>query len=144
MKRFLIGFASVLVVAVGLLAMPSPAKADASFSFSVNDGYRRPPMRVEHYGRPHHSFRPPFREAHYAPYWYAPPPRRIVYETTVVQPVRYVSEASLLAEPVSAPYYDERGQLCREYQTMGRVGGYQEAAYGTACLQPDGAWRIVD
>lgn len=36
------------------------------------------------------------------------------------------------------------GQYCREYQQTVTVGGRSEQAYGTACMQPDGAWHIVD
>ncbi len=35
------------------------------------------------------------------------------------------------------------GKYCREYQTTVNVGGKTESAYGTACRQPDGSWRIV-
>ncbi len=35
------------------------------------------------------------------------------------------------------------GEYCREYQTTVNVGGKTESAYGTACRQPDGSWRIV-
>ena len=35
------------------------------------------------------------------------------------------------------------GQYCREYQQTVSVGGRSEQAYGVACRQPDGAWRIV-
>ena len=35
------------------------------------------------------------------------------------------------------------GQTCREFQQEITVGGQTEQAYGTACLQPDGAWKIV-
>ena len=34
------------------------------------------------------------------------------------------------------------GEYCREYQTTVQVGGKSETAYGTACRQPDGSWRI--
>ncbi len=34
------------------------------------------------------------------------------------------------------------GQYCREYQTTVTVGGKTEQAYGTACRQPDGSWKI--
>ncbi len=34
------------------------------------------------------------------------------------------------------------GAYCREYQTVINVGGRQETAYGTACKQPDGSWKI--
>jgi surface antigen len=36
------------------------------------------------------------------------------------------------------------GRYCREYQTVATVGGRRQRAYGTACRQPDGSWRIGD
>jgi surface antigen len=36
------------------------------------------------------------------------------------------------------------GAYCREYQTTVTVGGKTEDAYGTACRQPDGSWKIVN
>jgi surface antigen len=38
---------------------------------------------------------------------------------------------------------DSSGAYCREFQQEIIVGGEVEQAYGTACLQPDGAWKIV-
>ena len=35
------------------------------------------------------------------------------------------------------------GQNCREYQQTITVGGKTQKAYGTACRQPDGSWKIV-
>jgi len=35
------------------------------------------------------------------------------------------------------------GRHCREFQQKVTIGGKTEQAYGTACLQPDGAWEIV-
>ncbi|MEM7172781.1 MAG: RT0821/Lpp0805 family surface protein [Pseudomonadota bacterium] len=34
------------------------------------------------------------------------------------------------------------GLYCREYQQTIIVGGKTEEAYGTACRQPDGSWKI--
>jgi surface antigen len=34
------------------------------------------------------------------------------------------------------------GQYCREYKQTITVGGQQENAYGTACRQADGSWKI--
>lgn len=34
------------------------------------------------------------------------------------------------------------GQYCREYRQTITVGGEQHQAYGTACRQPDGTWKI--
>ncbi len=38
----------------------------------------------------------------------------------------------------------QTGQLCREYQQTVTVGGKQEQAYGTACRQADGSWKVVN
>jgi surface antigen len=35
------------------------------------------------------------------------------------------------------------GLSCREFQQEITVGGKVEQAYGTACLQADGAWKII-
>jgi surface antigen len=35
------------------------------------------------------------------------------------------------------------GQYCREYQQTVSIGGQEQQAYGTACRQPDGSWKIV-
>jgi len=35
------------------------------------------------------------------------------------------------------------GAYCREYQTTVNVGGQNQQAYGTACRQPDGTWKVV-
>ena len=35
-------------------------------------------------------------------------------------------------------------EYCREYQQTVTVGGQTETAYGTACRQPDGSWKIVN
>ncbi len=37
----------------------------------------------------------------------------------------------------------QNGSLCREYSQTINVGGRQERAFGTACQQPDGSWKII-
>ncbi len=39
---------------------------------------------------------------------------------------------------------NDSGQYCREYQQTVTIGGKTESAYGTACRQPDGDWKIVN
>jgi surface antigen len=41
-------------------------------------------------------------------------------------------------------YRTSRGQPCREFQQKVTVGGRTEDAYGTACRQSDGSWRIIN
>lgn len=36
------------------------------------------------------------------------------------------------------------GQPCREFSQAVTIGGQSETAYGTACRQPDGAWKIIN
>lgn len=40
-------------------------------------------------------------------------------------------------------YKRDDGSYCREYQQTVEVGGETQKAYGTACRQPDGQWKIV-
>jgi Ni/Co efflux regulator RcnB len=39
---------------------------------------------------------------------------------------------------------NQSGQTCREFQQTITIGGETEQAYGTACLQADGAWKIIE
>ena len=40
-------------------------------------------------------------------------------------------------------YQQDNGTYCREFQQTITVGGKTEEGYGTACRQPDGAWKII-
>ncbi len=40
-------------------------------------------------------------------------------------------------------YQTPQGQYCRECQQTVTIGGRTEQAYGTACRQPDGTWKVV-
>ena len=44
----------------------------------------------------------------------------------------------------SGYYTNDSGQYCREYSQTIEVGGKVEQAFGTACRQPDGTWKIVN
>lgn len=39
---------------------------------------------------------------------------------------------------------DSTGNACREYQQTVTIGGKTERAYGTACKQADGSWKIIN
>lgn len=41
-------------------------------------------------------------------------------------------------------YKTQSDEYCREYQQTVTIGGKTETAYGTACRQPDGSWKLVD
>jgi hypothetical protein len=36
-----------------------------------------------------------------------------------------------------------QNRYCREFQKTVTIGGQTEQAYGTACMQPDGAWEVI-
>lgn len=40
-------------------------------------------------------------------------------------------------------YRQTGGRYCREYTQTVMIGGEEHQAYGTACRQPDGTWKIV-
>ena len=39
-------------------------------------------------------------------------------------------------------YQSQTGQYCREYSETVTIDGQRREAYGTACRQPDGSWKI--
>lgn len=104
----------VAAVSLVLMGVVAPAWAD----WRHDDPWRR-----------HH--RPPPVHAPPGAWMPGPPPpfasgRRVVYV-----------EPPLWAIPASPVYMDVFGRTCRDYRTRGYFG------YGTACLMPDGVWRVV-
>ncbi|HEY0522162.1 MAG TPA: hypothetical protein VGD08_02150 [Stellaceae bacterium] len=81
-----------------------------------------------YWGPPAYYYGPP-------PVVYAPPPPTVVYAPP---------SAPVAAAPVSPPYVARDGQTCREYQTQVTVDGRLQPSHGTACLQPDGTWRLMN
>jgi hypothetical protein len=69
-----------------------------------------------------------------------PPPIVQGPAPTVVVPA---APGTVVGTPTSPSYTAPNGQTCREYQSMADIGGQRQMVYGTACLQPDGSWRIV-
>lgn len=75
---------------------------------------------------------------------YAPPPAGFVYAPPPPGFVYAPPPPAVTDEPAGPVYRAPNGQYCREYQTTVRVAGASRPGYGTACLQPDGTWRIVN
>lgn len=92
--------------------------------------------------------------------YYAHPPRRAyyapaystVYEETYLPPSyvmtyyapNYVAPPAPQPPPPSTIYVDDSsGSYCREYSQQIRIGDQVQESYGTACMQPDGSWKIV-
>ncbi|HEX2116915.1 MAG TPA: hypothetical protein VHM01_21130 [Alphaproteobacteria bacterium] len=79
----------------------------------------------------------------YRPYY---PPPRVVYAPPPVvyapAPAPVVYAPAVNAVP-TGDFRDAEGRYCREYQRTATIDGREQQIYGTACLMPDGAWRIV-
>lgn len=63
----------------------------------------------------------------------------------VYQPT-YVAPPDLPPQPQPQPVTyidDDSGNYCRQYSQTIRIGNHVQESYGTACLQPDGSWHIV-
>jgi hypothetical protein len=146
MKKFL---AIMLVVAVMVvLAAPAFARdrdhywghhrhghSHSGVSFSIGGGY---------YGDPYYYPRHSYYSSYYPYYnsYVVPPP--VVY----TPPVIYSSPSTVIysnapANQTSSTYIDDIGRTCREFQSTAQIGGTLQDTYGTACLQPDGSWRVV-
>lgn len=67
-------------------------------------------------------------------YVYVTPPRQV----TIVQP--YVPPPMVSVRP---PGTRILSATCREYTNTVMIDGQPVSAYGRACLQPDGSWRLV-
>ena len=62
------------------------------------------------------------------------------------QPFSYYDYTpNYVAPPAPPPTYEDPqiGTYCREFSQEIRIDGQLHESYGTACLQPDGSWRIV-
>jgi hypothetical protein len=111
---------ALAVLATGAsVAMSQPAQARIFIGVGVGVPVYYPP--------PYYAYPPPY---------YYPPP--VVYAPPVMAP------PPVVGTPTSEPYTATNGQTCREYQTTVTVDGQQQPSHGTACLQPDGSWRIVN
>lgn len=130
------------VLLVAALLMSAPALAD---SWKDEKGYGRGEGKEEYWDGNCKIVREWKRNGEYKeeikcdrpPY---PRPQRVIHR----EPVH--------AAPVLPPpgpiygdiYRDDHGRYCREYQAFGVIDRQLRRLYGTACLQPDGAWAFID
>ena len=71
------------------------------------------------------------------------------YPYYVPAPAVYTAPAQLPPAPVTPDQRSynssrEEAAYCREYTKKIMVNGHEEMAYGTACLQGNGSWRIMN
>lgn len=150
---------SVLAGIVGLL-FSSPVLADDG----CDGGCRG---NRSGYDRGHHTKPNPHRNRHYAPrrqhvsrHYNRPRTHvRFNFGTAPYYPTRYYQHPRVMYSPVpvapqpqviyinndnSRQVSMRDGRYCREYSTVINVGGRGEHTYGTACMQPDGSWQIIN
>ena len=114
-------------IAVGIIALGFATAANAGIFVGGGIGF---PL----YAPPPVVYAPP-------PAYYMPPPP-LVYAPPPVPPAYYAPPPPpVYAPPAAAPAAS--GQQCREYQSTAVISGQPQQTVGTACLQPDGTWRIV-
>jgi hypothetical protein len=139
-----LALAGVAVLALATCVSVAPAAAD-SFSFSYRSGPAYGYPHYRHHRHHHHRYwGPAYSYRYYAPppVYYAPPPAVVYVPAPAYGPSSYA--APVAAQPTSPVYQSANGQYCREYQTTVHVAGRPQPSYGTACLQPDGVWRVVN
>jgi hypothetical protein len=81
---------------------------------------------------------------YYEPYPYAP---AYAYPPVYEPPYGSYDDGPMYYEDdsyESSPYRSNDGSYCREFQTTVVIDGRPENAFGTACLQPDGSWAVVN
>jgi surface antigen len=54
------------------------------------------------------------------------------------------TNANVQYQVVPTRQYNYNGETCRDYQANAAINGQWQQVHGTACLQPDGSWRIVN
>lgn len=69
------------------------------------------------------------------------PPRPAVVVVEPTPPPIVVTQPAPTV--VTVPAAGTSTAYCREFQSTMLVDGQPQPSYGTACLQPDGAWKIV-
>jgi len=139
MKKILSVVLTFLILCGGAL----PALADTTVILDGGHGFDRGGPGPDAWRSHHYRPRPIYYEA-WAPLYFAPRVQQpVVYQTTVVQQPVFVQSSGLGASQASPTYTDAQGRLCREYQTTAWMNNRQSEVYGTACLLPDGTWRVV-
>jgi hypothetical protein len=77
------------------------------------------------------------------PYYAGYPAYAYDYAPAVYAPPTYVSPSTAYAPAPVASAPASGAEECREFQNRVTIGGRAETAYGVACRQPDGTWRIA-
>lgn len=138
LKSFFLASTLSIATFAGLSATPAEAR-----DWHGDRGYHRGWDRGrdhDHYRRDRHShgnFSISFGQ------WIDPTPAYIPTYNYVPTPAPMQYPAQYVQTTYTPPAVAE-GRYCREYNTISQVAGRAQNTYGTACMQPDGSWEIVD
>lgn len=128
-KSDIVVFCLIVLATLAVAALVGPARAWAGETVILHR--EAPPPRHRHHPPPPH---------------HPPQPAVVVIESapTVVVPPAPAAAIIEAAPAMIAPPTDTAAKpYCREYQNPVVVDGKLQSSYGTACLQPDGSWKIV-
>jgi hypothetical protein len=120
---------------LGLAILGAVALASSPAFAWYDDGYY-------HHGYYGHSH---YRDGIYVGVYDPAPPVYYNQPTYVVPP----PQPPLILPPQQQPLQPlppqaSDGRYCREYRSSVNVGGTMKPTYGTACMQPDGSWQIMN
>ncbi|MFQ5953677.1 MAG: hypothetical protein ACE5JZ_01265 [Kiloniellales bacterium] len=88
-------------------------------------------------GRERERYEPPPQQG-----YYAPPPTYYGYQQPGYASTYGAAPAYTPPAPAQPPAYS--ANYCRDFSQKIIIDGVEQNAYGKACLQPDGSWRIVN
>jgi hypothetical protein len=121
-------FTTMIASAVAFGALSAPAYADhVTLSVGGHGAHHRHFAEREYFR--------PYGYHHYRS------PQIVYYEPAPVVVNRYYPAPVVVQQQ---PLNEADNRYCREYYGPANVGGRIQQTYGTACLQPDGSWQIVN
>ena len=131
---------SAIAFLFAAMLAPGPAQADRGFDGhpGFRDGFHGgfPARRFDHrfFHRRFFERRFDHRRFFFRPFFFS---GRTVFAPVPFAAFPPVPVPSYLVAPTLGP------SSCYQYQTTIIIAGQPQPAFGTACLQPDGTWRIV-
>lgn len=69
--------------------------------------------------------------------------QRAITTVPVGQQATWTNDKQVTYKVQPVKQYHKQGRYCREYKTSVKIDGQWKRAYGKACRQPDGSWKIV-
>jgi hypothetical protein len=141
-------FIGLILALSVLLGLSSGANAHDQWNGNV---YYGPPSHIvaaqpccfypAYYG--YAGYYPAYYYQAVTPMAFAPSGSIVVY-TERPQTVVFSNESAIPTNQPSPIYTDNAGHTCREYQAVTQISGNSRSVYGTACLQSDGSWHVVN